>query len=160
MRSYYPEIFFRHGEDAAALRTILYLCDPSTKRREYPEVSFAVIGALTRGLMGIEADARDGSVATRPRLTGELAEAEIKNVPVLDAAISVKHTGRARTEFQNAGPAAVVWRAGFPGGWDTIAVDGKAQKAELAKDEAGAVFSFVRLKVEAGRTASAAAVLR
>ncbi|MGD0783624.1 MAG: hypothetical protein ABSA30_12265, partial [Candidatus Aminicenantales bacterium] len=123
MRSYYPEIFFRHGEDAAALRTILYLCDPSTKRREYPEVSFAVIGALARGLMGIEADARDGSVATRPRLTGELAEAEIKNVPVLDTAISVKHTGRARTEFHNAGPAAVVWRAGFPGGWDTIAVD-------------------------------------
>ncbi len=157
MCSYYPEIFFRHGEDAAALRTILYLCDTSTKRREYPEVSFAVIGALTRGMMGIEPDARDGSVATRPRLSGELDWAEIKNVPVLQTVIAVKHSGRTRTEFRNTGPAAVVWKAGFSGGWDTIIVGDAAQKTELAKDEAGAVFSFVRLKVEPGRTVSAAA---
>jgi hypothetical protein len=157
MRSYYPEIFFRHGEDAAALRTILYLGDPSTKRREYPEVSFAVIGALTRGLMGIEPDARDGSVATRPRLSGEIAWAEIKNVPVLRTVIAVKHTGRTRTEFRNAGPVAVVWKAGFPGAWDAIAIDGKSQKAEREKDESGAVYSYVRLKVEPGRSVSAVA---
>ena len=157
MRSYYPEIFFRHGEDAAALRTILYLGDPATKRREYPEVSYAVIGALTRGLMGIEPDARDGSVSTRPRLSGELDWAEIKNVPVLQTVVAVKHIGGTRTVFRNAGPAAVTWKAGFPGGRDTIAVDGKAQKTELAKDEAGAVFSFIRLKVEPGRTVTATA---
>jgi len=57
----------------------------------------------------------------------------------------------------NTGPAAVVWKAGFSGGWDTIIVGDAAQKTELAKDEAGAVFSFVRLKVEPGRTVSAAA---
>ena len=158
MRSYYPEIFFRHGEDAAALRTILYLCDPSTKRREYPEVSFAVIGALTRGLMGIEPDARDGSVATLPRLSGEVRWAEIKNVPVLQTVISVKHTGRNRTEFRNAGPADVIWKAGFLGHHDTIIVDGKTQKAERGKDEAGAVLSFIRLKVEPRRTLTATAV--
>jgi len=157
MHSYYPEIFFRHGEDAAALKTILYMGDPATKRREYPEVSFAVIGALTRGLMGIEPDARDGSVATRPHLTREIGEAEIKNVPVLGTLISVKHTGRTRTEFKNAGPAALTWKAGFSGNSDTIAVDGKAQKAERAKDESGAAFSFVRIKVEPGQTVTAAA---
>jgi hypothetical protein len=152
MRSYYPEIFFRHGEDAAALKTILYLGDPSTKRREYPEVSYAVIGALTRGLMGLEPDARDGSAATRPHLSGEVGWAEIKNVPVLQTVVAVKHTGRTRTEFKNAGPAALTWKAGFPGGWDAIAIDGKAQKAERARDESGAVYSFIRLKVEPGRT--------
>jgi hypothetical protein len=157
MRSYYPEIFFRHGEDAAALRTILYLGDPATKRREYPEVSFAVIGALTRGLMGIEPDARDGSVATRSHLPEELGWAETKNVPILGTVVAVKHSGRTRTEFRNVGPAAIVWKPGFPGGWDTITIDGKAQKAEPAKDEAGSVFSFVRLKVEPGRSVSAAA---
>jgi hypothetical protein len=152
MRSYYPEIFFRHGEDAAALRTILYLGDPSTKRREYPEVSYAVIGALTRGLMGLEPDARDGSAATRPHLSGKVGWAEIKNVPVLQTVVSVKHIGRTRTEFKNTGPAALTWKAGFPGAWNSIAADGKAQKVEQAKDESGAVYSFVRLNVEPGRT--------
>jgi hypothetical protein len=155
MRSYYPEIFFRHGEDAAALRTILYLCDPSTKRREYPEVSFAVLGALTRGMMGIEPDARDGSVATLPRLPGDVSWAEIKNVPLLGTVIAVKHIGRTRTEFRNLGPADVTWKACFPEGNDAIVVDGKAQKAEHEKNEAGAFLSFVRLKVKPGRTVSA-----
>jgi hypothetical protein len=156
MRSYYPEIFFRQGEDAAALRTILHLCDPATKRREYPEVSFAVIGALAHGMMGIEPDARDGSAATLPRLPGEIAWAEIKNVPVLRTVIAVKHTGSARTEFRNAGRADITWKACFRGGHDTIVVDGKARKAEREKDEAGAVLSFIRLKVGPGRTAIAA----
>lgn len=159
MRSYYPEIFFRHGQDAAALRTILYLCDPSTKRREYPEVSYAVIGALTRGMMGIEPDARYGSIATLPRLPGDVSWAEIKNVPVLQTVIAVKHGGRTRTEFRNLGPAVVTWKACFHGGHETIVVDGKTRKAERGKDEAGAVLSFVRLKVEPGRTATAAASL-
>ncbi len=155
MRSYYPEIFFRHGRDAAALRTILYLCDPATERREYPEVSFAVIGALTRGLMGIEPDARDGSAATLSRLPGEIDCAEIKNVPLLRTVIAVKHTGLTRTEFRNAGPADVTWKACFRGGQNTIIVDGKARRAEREKDEAGAALSFVRLKVEPGRTVTA-----
>jgi hypothetical protein len=155
MRSYYPEIFFRHREDAAALRTILHLCDPSTKRREYPEVSFAVLGALTRGMMGIEPDARDGSVATLPRLPGDVSWAEIKNVPLLGTVIAVKHIGRTRTEFRNLGPADVTWKACFPEGYDAIVADGKAQKAEHEKNEAGAFLSFVRLKVEPGRAVTA-----
>ncbi len=159
MRSYYPEIFFRRGEDAAALRTILNLCDPSTKRREYPEVSYAVIGALTRGMMGIEPDARDGSITTLPRLPGDVSWAEIKNVPVLGTIITVKHNGPGRTEFRNTGPADVMWKACFRDDHDTIDVDGKAQTAERGKDEAGAVLSFVRLKVEPGRTVTAAASL-
>ncbi len=156
MRAYDPEIFFRHGEDAAALRTILYLCDPSTKRREYPEVSFAVIGALTRGLMGIEPDARDGSVATLSRLPGEVDRVEIENVPVLQTVITVKHSGSARTEFRNVGPGAITWKACFRGHHETIVVDGAARKAEQEKDEAGAVLAFVRLKVEPGRSVTAA----
>jgi hypothetical protein len=155
MRSYYPEILFRHGEDAAALRTILYLCDPSTKRREYPEVSFAVIGALTRGLMGIEPDARDGSVATLPRLPGELTRAEIRNVPVLGTVISVKHERQSRTELSNLGRAPIVWKAAFRGRHDVIRIDGRAQKAAIARAEDGREISFIRMTVEPGRAATA-----
>ncbi|MCX6559142.1 MAG: hypothetical protein NTZ26_01380 [Candidatus Aminicenantes bacterium] len=156
MRSYYPEILFRHGEDAAALRTILYLCDPATKRREYPEVSFAVIGALACGLMGLEPDARDGSVTTLPGLPVDLKRAEIRNVPVLGTVVSVKHEGRGRTEFRNLGPSTIVWKAVFRGRHDTIQIDGRVQKAILEKGPDGGEISFVRIPVEPGRTATAA----
>ncbi len=81
MRSYYPEIFFRFDDKTAALAAILFLCDPSTQRREYPEVSFAVIGSLARGLMGIDPDSRDDSVSTLPRLPKEVSWAEMAEIP-------------------------------------------------------------------------------
>ena len=102
--------------------------------------------------MGREPDARDDSAATRPHLSGDVGWAEIKNVPVLRTVVTVKHTGRTRTEFKNAGPAALTWKAGFPGAWNSITADGKGQKAEQARDESGAVYSFIRQKVEPGRT--------
>jgi hypothetical protein len=155
MRSYYPEILFCHNREADALRAILYLGDPETKRREYPEVSFAVIGALARGLMGIEPDARDGSVATLARLPGDLAWAEMRNIPVLQTVIDVKHAGPARTEFRNAGGSPVVWKASFRGRHDAIRVDGRPIKAIAAKDEAGEDLSFVRIAMAPGARAEA-----
>ncbi len=156
-RSYYPEILFRHGEDAAALSTILYLCDPSTKRREYPEVSFAVIGALTRGLMGIEPDARDGSVATLPRLPDDLTRAEMRNVPVLKTVVSVVHEGTERTRLRNGGPAPLIWKASFRGRRDFLIVDGRREACAVERGEDGGERSYVRLAVAPGRTIEAAA---
>jgi hypothetical protein len=157
-RSYYPEILFRHGQDAAALRTILYLCAPSTERREYPEVSFAVIGALARGLMGIEPDARDGSVATLPRLSGDLERAEMRNVPVLTTSVSVTHKGARRTVFKNTGSAPVVWKAAFRGRFKTLVIDGRPEACAVERGEDGGERSFIRLTVVPGRAAEAAAV--
>ena len=62
IESYLPEIFYRYGEDEAAYREILALSDPAKKRREYPEVPFALVGAVATGLMGIEPDARARTV--------------------------------------------------------------------------------------------------
>ena len=52
--SYLPQIFYRYGEKAAAYERMMDLSSPDKNRREYPEVSFAVIGALVSGMMGVE----------------------------------------------------------------------------------------------------------
>jgi hypothetical protein len=159
MRSYYPEIFFRYGEDAAAVRTILELCDPATMRREYPEVSYAVVGAMARGLIGIEPDAISGTVATRSRLTPEIRWAEMAEVPVLATTIKVRHEGTTRTSFTNSGPTTAKWKACFAGRHVTIDVSGERQKAQFAYGEDGRGYSFVLVPVTQGETAEASVVL-
>ena len=70
IESYLPEIFYRYGEDEAAYARILALADPAKERREYPEVPFAVVGAVATGLMGVGPDARTRTVETRSALHG------------------------------------------------------------------------------------------
>lgn len=155
--SYYPEVFFRYGRPEAALKTILELCDKNTKRREYPEVSFAVIGALTRGLMGIEPDARDGSVATWPQLTAPVDWAEMGLVPVLNTIITVKHVGLKETSFLNSGPNAVTWKACFPGKASSILVGDREVPAQKLLTEDGREAAFILVNVEPGRSLTAVA---
>jgi hypothetical protein len=62
--SYFPYQLYRLGYPDQAYRYMLHLTDPSTPRREYPEVSYGVLGAFVQGLMGIEPDARARLVAT------------------------------------------------------------------------------------------------
>src|SRR5260370_10166734 len=46
--SYLPQIFYRYGETQAGYERIMDLTRPDKDRREYPEVSFAVIGDIAR----------------------------------------------------------------------------------------------------------------
>ncbi len=69
IESYLPEILYRYGQDDAAYTRILALTDPAKERREYPEVPFAVVGAIATGLMGVEPAAQSRMLQTRSGLT-------------------------------------------------------------------------------------------
>jgi hypothetical protein len=155
--SYYPEVLYRYGRSEAALKAILQLCDENTKRREYPEVSFAVLGSLTCGLMGIEPDARDGSVATWPQLISPVDWVEMGQVPVLNTIIGVKHIGLRETSFLNCGPNAVTWKACFPGKVSSILVGDQEIPAQKLRTEEGREAAFILVKVEPGRSLTAVA---
>jgi hypothetical protein len=55
-QSHFPEVLYRFGKADAAYGQILDLAREGKYRREYPEVSYAVIGAIATGLMGLELD--------------------------------------------------------------------------------------------------------
>jgi hypothetical protein len=155
VESYLPEIFYRYGQEESAYAEILALSDPTKKRREYPEVAFAVIGAVATGLMGVKPDARILSVETRSSLTGATAWAELRNLPVFDGVIHVRHDGRRRTSFTVRSGGDIVWKAVFDGAWDELEVDGTAHKALHGVDEAGRLVSWATVRMTAGRTSVA-----
>jgi hypothetical protein len=157
IESYLPEIFYRYGRDAAAYAEVLKLSDPGKKRREYPEVPFALVGAIATGTMGIEPEAGGRAVATRSRLTAETAWAELVHVPVFGNDIGVRHEGRDRSALTNGSGPALAWRAVFDGQWKELAVDGRPTEADQETDEVGRQISWVVVTVPPGRSVSVSA---
>jgi hypothetical protein len=151
--SYLPEVFYTYGADEAAYVEILKLSDPAKKRREYPEVSFTLIGAITTGLMGIQPDARTRTVETRSRLIKETEWAELRNVPVFDGFIDVRHDGRHRTTCAVHSSSPIAWKAVIEGDWEELEVNGIARKALHGEDTAGRKISLVLVDLAAGERA-------
>jgi hypothetical protein len=128
-QSHFPEIFYDYGKNDEAYQLILHLADEKTKRREYPEVSFALIGTIVNGLMGIEPNAVENVIYTLPRLTEQTDWVEVKNVPVLNHEIDVRHVGLNETTLLNNSKSELTWIARFPGEHDVLLINGKEKHA-------------------------------
>jgi hypothetical protein len=147
LESHLPEVLYRLGENEAAYREILALSAPSKKRREYPEVPFAIVGAVGTGTMGLEPDARTRTLTTRSRLTPATPWAELSGIPVFDTSVSVRHDGSSQTTLRNEGGGAIAWRACFAGVHRTVAVDGTDRVATEVRGEDGEPASCVDVAV-------------
>ncbi len=85
-----PELFYKHGEPVLGFNTLIQLMDPSLKRRDYPEVSFSVVGAVITGLIGLSADAYSRKVVVQPAIPESIDWIEIENIPLFDGSITLK----------------------------------------------------------------------
>jgi hypothetical protein len=122
--SYLGWLFYREGYWDAARKTILYLADPATKRREYPEVSFGVLQGVVLGLMGV--DVVPGTrIVTSLYRGGPKTEATLRDLPILGTSISISHSGATKSSATNQGSKAITWRAEFSGAYTNATVDGK-----------------------------------
>ncbi len=152
--SYLSYQMSRYGYFDEAYRYILFLTDPSTERREYPEVSFGVMEGIVQGIMGVEPDARRGSLTTiynshSPHFC------ELRGLKVLSSEINLKHAP-GRSTLTNEGKVPITWRAAFNGRITRINVNGKPQKAIVETDYMGNQRSRVDIRVAPGATATAA----
>jgi len=111
--SYLPLIYYQYGRNDAAYAALCQLIDPALKRRDYPEVSYSVVGTVATGLMGISADASRRLVQTFPRLTRETNWVSIDQLPVFGNEISVRHTGDNETTLTNQSGGPLQWKAAF-----------------------------------------------
>ena len=153
-RSYFPEVLFHRGRSQAAVRVLGALFDPALPRREYPELSYALIGALCSGLMGVQADARERTVHTLPGLPSEAGWAEMGCIPVFEGQVTVRHAGQSQTILTAGAGRPFFWRAAFPGRFDALEVDGKRFPAEQQTTPAG-VESSALIRVASGETHTA-----
>lgn len=165
-KSHYAEILYRYGDAEAAYAQIIDLTREGRERREYPEVSYSVIGAMTTGLMGISvkptlplseivaAKHFETVVETFPQLTATTSWAELRNLPLQGNVISMRHIGNRSSELTNMGKKALGWRASFDGTFTTLLVGGKLLKAHAQSRDAGHVSTWIEVAVPAGGTVS------
>ncbi|MFT3703538.1 MAG: hypothetical protein QM802_14340 [Agriterribacter sp.] len=143
--SYFPVVLSRYGYYDQAYKYILHLSNPTTDRREYPEVSFGVTEGIIQGLMGIEPDARYASITTL--YNGKTNDTlTVQNLPVLKGLLSVKETATS-TILQFSGKSSIHWRATFNGKYDFIQSGNKKIKATHTIDKRGHVLSFIDVLV-------------
>lgn len=177
-RSHYAEILYRYGNPDAAYAEMMDLTRTGRERKEYPEVSYSVLGAIVDGLMGINvkpagrvvpdpvernpiehadhavpASRFETVVETLPQLTAKTSWAEIANMPVQDTLITVKEEQNRKTTLTNRGKTALIWQAAFPGSFRTLLVNGKPLKAHSELRHSNRTVTWVRVPVQAGTSA-------
>ncbi len=151
-RSYMPDIFYMCARSRAGYAALTALMDSNLKRREYPEVSFTVIGNLGSGLMGIRPLQQNGTIETFPQLTPATEWAALRHVPAGLNTLGVKHEATTKTELTNEAGPELGWRAGFPGKTAALLVSGKRLTAQSRIRWGGMAESFCDVRVRPGET--------
>lgn len=80
--SHLAEIFYKHHQPERGEHWLRHYTSPELKRREYPEVSFASIGAFVFGLMGITYDCDSRTISASPTLPRNITSASLTGLPV------------------------------------------------------------------------------
>ena len=152
LKSYLPIMFYENGDTAMANNMIIDLCSIENKRRDYPENSFTVIEHLTRGLMGINVDAKTNTFSSLSRLEIDSAWAEIKNMPVLSNKIKIVHRGLTKSIATNLKGGTIQWKAQIPGTHQFLYLNGHKKKSQQ-DIEHGKSYSFVLIELKMGDAA-------
>lgn len=156
--SYTPETLYEYGRYESAYASLLEISDPDFFGNQVAaEVSFAVIGAVAGGLMGIAPNRPARMVATRPRLTPALQWARLAKVPVGPNILTVEHRGTSETTLTNQSGPVLHWKASFDEprpGTGRILVDGAAAAsfAEIAPHQQAVRSALVPVRPGQTRT--------
>jgi hypothetical protein len=76
--------------------------------------------------------------------------AEAENIPIFGNQISVRQTGRFKTQLKNSAGSGFTWRASFPGTHRKLLVDGTPRPARTTRRVNGVVESYVLALVAEG----------
>jgi hypothetical protein len=152
--SYVPLVLFRYGRPETAYRVLLDLADRNKPRREYPEVSYAVVAALVSGAMGIEPahEGDDYDVQTLPQPLTKDDDLFVSSLPIKGNMLEISHSGDKATRFRNTAGAALRWRAAFMGDFRRLLVNGRPVDASHGSLRGGQQISFTTVSVKPGET--------
>lgn len=149
-RSYLPSILYQYGEIELAYRKLAEMWDQGLARREYPEVSFTVVGTILTGLIGILPLAEPHTFETFSGLPSGTEWLEAEGISIFGNVVGVKQTGRFKTQLRNSSGPGLIWRASFPGGHKRILVDGVSKHARVGQRLNGVEESYALVPVPPG----------
>lgn len=150
-KTYLPEVFYKHGRNGMGWH---YLAQVMRSRNIYPEVAFTTLSNTVCGLMGVQADAPAGRVASLPRLTAPVPWVACDHIKVGGRDLMLRHDGCHRSELALHEGTPLIWTARFPGIHARIKVDGQWQAA-TAGSLNGQPVSSVEIPLKAGQRAVA-----
>jgi hypothetical protein len=152
--SYLPQTFYRYGTNDSAYAVILDLVRPGKQRRDYPEVSFSVIGAIVKGTMGIEAS-RNGyaavisSIARLPRSSDN---ALLCGLHIGHNLVDIRHVGSRESSLTNRSGPTLHWRAEFAAKAQILIVNGRRVRSTISYRNRRVPVSWIITDVPAGAT--------
>lgn len=153
--SYIPEVLFRYGRTDAAYQVLFDLSGQNKPRREYPEVSYAVVDAVIRGSMGIE-PAHAGEpfdVQTLPQPLAQTDELSVSSLRIKGNILEISNVGGTRTRLINREGPVLRWKAGFEGAVEKLRVNGRLVRAHHALFAGGTRVSSTIVSVQPGHSA-------
>ena len=162
-QSYMPETLYRYGALEEAYGQTLDLSRSDRQRREYPEVSYAIIGAIVTGMMGVDvasplqlqrssASDHRAVISTLPHLSRKSPWVEMDHLPVRGNVIDIRHDGSKSSSLTNVSGPALVWRPSFYGRSPFVIVDGKKAVAVQTTDSQGRTVGTTNILVAPNST--------
>ncbi len=136
--TYLPDVFFPYNHVEEGWYWTCYILNSLNKLHavsmggtdgDYPEISYTLISNVVENLLGFQPNAPKNEFSTIPRLPLELAYLEVKNIPIGNNLVSVKHVGNKMTLITNVSGGDIKCNIQFYGSYTLIDVDGSKQKA-------------------------------
>lgn len=158
--SYIPETFFLHHQNERGWKWMKHIMDnlkqdhahqvATGRNGDYPEVSYVLIRNVVVDLLGLVPNANENSVATLSHLPMAVEELKVDQIKIGKSVLSIAHekTNKTRLHLQQ-GAQPLSWRAGFPGTYDYLLVNGRKQACSVAKDY-GQTYSFIEVSLKVG----------
>ncbi len=154
--SYIPGVFFPYNRVAEAWKWLEYIIDQQD--REYPEISYTLVGHVVEGMLGLEPNVPSRSFSTVSRLPDAIADINISNIPLGHHSVNVAHLGLSKSTATHVfGDAPLRWEACFYGDHATITVNGRTMVAEKRTIH-GVKASFVTVELPVGEAVTAEVV--
>ena len=150
--SYVPAVLFHYGCVAAAYQILFDLTSPNKPRREYPEVSYAVIAAIVTGAMGVEpshpSDPYDVQTLPQPMTRDENLSLTFLHINA--NLIDIADHGEVSSQLLNRQGPLLRWRAAFKGDMAKIYVNGRPIRAEHGTTPGRVPISWITTTVKPG----------
>ncbi len=147
--SYFPLLLYKNGYWKEAYHYLLYCSDPSTKRRDYPEVSFGVVEGIVEGLMGISCDGYNRVVTSLFHST-DIDSAALRNLPVLGTYLDISYEGSGKAVFHNSGSRSIRLKAGFSGQFPFLFNENEKLPVTYEYGPSGRVTTYTEVSLQPG----------